>query len=50
MANPCINIPDPLLNEIDSIVEATSKYRSRSHFLQIAAENLVAEEARAGGA
>jgi metal-responsive CopG/Arc/MetJ family transcriptional regulator len=50
MANPCINIPDPLLERIDKIVGDTSKYRSRSHFLQIAAENLVAEEARAGGA
>jgi metal-responsive CopG/Arc/MetJ family transcriptional regulator len=41
------NLPDVLVKEIDDIVAASSKYRSRSHFFQVAAERLVAEEARA---
>lgn len=44
------NLPDVLVKEIDDIVAASSKYRSRSHFFQVAAERLVAEEARGGGA
>lgn len=48
MANPSINIPDVLLKEIDDIVDASSRYRNRSHFIQIAAENLIAEEAKMG--
>jgi metal-responsive CopG/Arc/MetJ family transcriptional regulator len=38
MANPSINIPDPLLEEIDEIVSQRSEYRNRSHFIQRASE------------
>ncbi|MDD3983991.1 MAG: ribbon-helix-helix domain-containing protein [Candidatus Omnitrophica bacterium] len=45
-----ISLPESLIKEVDDLVEATTKYRNRSHFAQTAMENLLAEEARAGGA
>lgn len=45
MANPSINIPDTLLEEIDAIVSQRSEYRNRSHFIQRASEREV-ERAR----
>jgi metal-responsive CopG/Arc/MetJ family transcriptional regulator len=50
MANANISLDEIILKEIDDIVDSTSKYRNRSHFFQVAAENLLEEEARAGGA
>jgi len=47
MANPSINIPDPLLEEIDEIVSQRSEYRNRSHFIQRASEKEVARVKRA---
>lgn len=50
MANANISIDEIILKEIDDIVDSTSKYRNRSHFFQVAAENLIANEAKTGSA
>ena len=34
-----VTLPDLLTHKIDSVVETTNAYKSRSHFLQIAAAN-----------
>ena len=44
------SLPSSLIKEVDDLVEASNKYRNRSHFAQTAFEKLMAEEARAGGA
>lgn len=45
-----VNLPEVLVKEVDDLIGASNKYRNRSHFAQTAMENLLAEEARAGGA
>jgi len=49
MARANISLDGVALKEVDDIIEASKpKYRNRSHFFQVAAEKLIAEEARAG--
>lgn len=47
MANPTVHIPEPLLEDIDKIVDERSEYRNRSHFIQRAAEKEVARVKKA---
>jgi len=51
MATANVSLENVTLQEIDGIIKACKpKYRNRSHFFQVAVENLLAEEARRGGA
>jgi len=51
MATANVSLENVTLQEIDGIIKASKpKYRNRSHFFQVAVENLLAEEARRGGA
>ena len=48
MARANISLDGVALKEVDDIIEASKpKYRNRSHFFQVAAEKLIAEEAEA---